>query len=242
MSVSAEALRELHGILRQLSDAQGRLDRGPKKVKASESNVKRLDEEHAKAKEVLKRLQLTSSEQELQLKEREGRILDLRGKMNSCSSNKEYQALVEQIAADEQASNVLSDEILEFFETVNAQQEVVNAAEANVQTAKQELESLKGKVSAEHATLVSEVTRLTAELSKAESNLPSEIKANYERMARASGEDAMAPVEGEVCGGCYQTLTPNMLNELALSRIVFCKSCGRLLYMPEDTAPESAAE
>lgn len=241
MSVTAESLRRLHGILRQLADAQGRLDRGPKKVKASELNVERLEEEHGKAKEELQRLQLKSSEQELQLKEREGRILDLKGKMNSCSNNKEYQALVEQIAADEQASSVLSDEILEFFETVNTQQEVVNAAEENVQTAKQELESLKGKVSGEHANLVSEVARLSAELSKAESTLPSDIKPNYERMARATGEDAMAPVEGEVCGGCYQTLTPNMLNELALSRIVFCKSCGRLLYMPEDTSPDSAA-
>jgi predicted nucleic acid-binding Zn-ribbon protein len=47
----------------------------------------------------------------------------------------------------------------------------------------------------------------------------------------------MAQVEGESCGGCYQNLTTNMINDLLMSRVVFCKVCGRLLYLPEDRSP-----
>ena len=58
----------------------------------------------------------------------------------------------------------------------------------------------------------------------------------YDRVATARGEAALAQVDGEVCGSCYQTLTTQMMNVLYLSKPLFCKSCGALLYLPEDTS------
>jgi predicted nucleic acid-binding Zn-ribbon protein len=52
-------------------------------------------------------------------------------------------------------------------------------------------------------------------------------------MAKVHGEDALAPLDDEVCGGCFQRCTPQMINELSLSKIVFCKNCGCILYLPE---------
>ena len=49
--------------------------------------------------------------------------------------------------------------------------------------------------------------------------------------------DGMAQVDGEHCGGCYQTLTANTMNSLYIDKIVFCQVCGRLLYLPEDRTP-----
>ena len=74
---------------------------------------------------------------------------------------------------------------------------------------------------------------MQAELKVAEANLPVDIKGNYDRVAKVRGEEALAEVDGKVCGGCYQMLTSNMMNELYMSRPVFCKSCGALLYLPE---------
>ena len=51
----------------------------------------------------------------------------------------------------------------------------------------------------------------------------------------------MAEVEGGSCGGCYQQLTSNMVNEINMGRVVLCKSCGRVLYLPEDTRPGKKA-
>lgn len=34
--------------------------------------------------------------------------------------------------------------------------------------------------------------------------------------------------------GCGQNITLNMQNELRLARLVFCKSCGRIVYLPGD--------
>ena len=62
--------------------------------------------------------------------------------------------------------------------------------------------------------------------------LPGDIKADYERVVRSKGADSLALVDDGVCTGCGQQITLNMQNELQLSKLVFCKSCGRLLYLP----------
>ena len=65
--------------------------------------------------------------------------------------------------------------------------------------------------------LGSELRRVTAELTQAERCLPADFKIDYDRISRARGEDALAQVEGETCGGCYQMLTAQTINDLLLS-------------------------
>ena len=56
---------------------------------------------------------MTGDRKQLDLKASELRIADWKVKLNTCSSNKEYQTMNEQIAAAEMAGSVLADEILE---------------------------------------------------------------------------------------------------------------------------------
>ncbi len=122
MSVTASALREIHRIHRQITDLRGRLDRGPRQVRATELHLQDLEKKRVEGKELFKQTRMSSDDKQLQLRQREDRIKDLQVKLNSCSSNREYQALKEQIAADEQANSVLSDEILESLESLDEQQ------------------------------------------------------------------------------------------------------------------------
>jgi predicted nucleic acid-binding Zn-ribbon protein len=234
MNVDAGALRELHRIHRQVTDLRQRLDQGPKQVKASEGNLKRFEDDAARLKEAVKQVKLGAAQKELQLKERENRIRDLRIKLNACGTNREYQALMEQIAADEKANSVLSDEILEMLEKVEMQQAQAAEAGSKVAKTREELDKTRARVADEQRALEVELARASSELKRVETTLPADLRKDFDRIAKARGEDAMAQVEGEVCGGCYQTLTPQMLNQLALGQAVFCKSCGRLLYLPED--------
>jgi hypothetical protein len=237
MSSTANALRELHRIHRQLTDLRSRLERGPKQIKGGEANVQKLAAELEQVKEAFKKARIQSDEKQLQLRAREDRLAQIKVKLNAASSNREYQAFLEQIAADKQANSVLSDEILEGLEEIEELQAKLNAAETKLQRAKTELEKVRNRVSSERDGLESELARVTNELKLAETNLPGDFKANYQRIARLRGEDALAPVDGETCGSCFQMITPQMMNDLMMSKPVFCKSCGCLLYLPEDTSP-----
>ncbi len=233
MTVTAEALRELHRIHRQLADLRSRLERGPRQIKAGEASVRKLEAEVQQAKEALQRARVTADEKQLLLKSREDRIEDLRGKLNSANSNVEFQAFKDQIAADEQANLVMQDEVFEALEKIDELNSALQATNESLATVQDETAKIRSRVEGEQDMLNSELQRVQAELVEAEKNLPADIKADYERMAKARGEDALAKVEGDVCGGCYQTLTTQMMNLLYLSRAVFCPSCGAMMYLAE---------
>jgi hypothetical protein len=233
MSVTAAALRELHHIHQRLADLRDRLERGPKQVRAREANVKQLETKLAEARERAKQMQMALDRKQLDLKSGEQKVMDLRVKLNGANSNREYQAFLEQIAAAEMAGSVLSDEILEGMEKVDELHLATKEAEKNLASGKQEMDKAKQAVASSAATVRTDIAQLETELVDAEKGLPADLKADYERVVRSKGADSLAAADDGVCVGCGQQITLNMENELRLSKLVFCKSCGRLLYLPE---------
>ena len=145
MSVTAGVLRELHRIHRQLSDLRERLDRGPKQIKARETNIARLEAELAQLKADVKTARVATDQRQLLLKSGESKILDLKAKLNAANSNREYQALKDQIAADEMANSVLADEILEAMEKIDAFAPLVADAEHKLAKGREELSKSQGQ-------------------------------------------------------------------------------------------------
>ena len=233
MATLTELLRTLHRIHGQLADLQDRLQRGPRQVRAAEANVKKSEADVAAAKDAFKQAKIASDEKQLQLRQREAKLKDFEAKLFAAQSNKEYQLLKDQIAADKQANSVLADEILEALDKLDGLTAAIKTAEGNLAKLKDEMGHARQRVAQQQQGLETELARVTAELHTSEKQLDPELRPNYERLARSMGAEAMAPVEGECCGGCSQTLTPQTINALRLDKPVFCKSCGRLLYMPE---------
>jgi predicted nucleic acid-binding Zn-ribbon protein len=234
MTKTVDALRTLHRIHRQMADLKDRLERGPRQVRAGHQAVERTEHELTTAKETYKRTRMESDGQQLQLKQREAKIDDLQRKLNECNSNAEFKILKDQIAAEKQANAVLEDEILDKLERLDELQHKTHEAEQRLVKTREELQKTQQRVEGEHGKLQSELERVKAELQQTEASLPTDFKADYDRIVRARGEEAMAPVDGETCGGCNTILTPQVMNELYLSKMVFCKACGCLLYLPED--------
>ena len=241
MPATTNVLRDLHRIHQQLGDLRDRLERGPKQIKARETNITRLEAELAQIKANTKAARVTADQKQLLLKSGEGKILDLKGKLNQASSNREYQALRDQIAADEMANSVHADEILEALEKIDEMAVAVTEAEQKVAKGKEELAKVRQQMAEQHDSLAEDVHRLEAELKEAEGLLPDDFREAYHRIVKGKGSDAMAQVENGCCTGCYQQITSNMHNNLLMQRIVFCQgSCGRLLYLPEDRSPGTA--
>jgi predicted nucleic acid-binding Zn-ribbon protein len=234
MTISPNALRELHRLHQQVADLKGRLARGPRQVQLGQQTVQRNEKQLADVKEAWKKTRMESDDQQVQLKEREAKIENLQRKLNECKENKEYKILKEQIAAERQANSVLEDEILDKLEKIDQLEEQVRKGEALLAKAVEELEKTQQSVSGKQGMLESELARVTAELEQAEAELPADFKQDYDRLIRAHGARGLAPIDGESCTGCSTVLTPQTMNELYLAKPVFCKFCGCLLYLPED--------
>ena len=236
MNVSAEVLRELHRIHRQLTDLKDRLQKGPAQVRIGHQAVEHTEKELAAAKDAAKHTRMEADEKQLTLREREAKVADLQRKLNEAQSNAEFKALKDQIAADKAANAVLEDEILDRLEKLDEHHQHVRDAETKLARVREELQKAEERVAKEQTTLHDDLARLKNELKHAEAALPPDFRAEYERIVKARGEASLAPVDGESCGGCNTMLTTQIINQLYLSKPIFCKSCGCLLYLPEGRA------
>jgi predicted nucleic acid-binding Zn-ribbon protein len=234
LTISPLLLGTLHRIHRQRNDLQGRLRQGPKQVQAGAANVAAAKTALADAKEAYKLSRVAVDQQQLQLKSRETRVLDLKVKLNQAQNNREYQAIKEQIAADEQANSVLSDEILEALEGLDQHQATIKRLQEELVKKESDQQGLEKQVAERHQLLTADLQRADAELAEAEAQLPPEMKREYQRIIAGRGEDALAPVDGECCGGCFQTLNPQVMNRLHMKQLVPCPACGALLYLGEE--------
>ena len=236
-NVRLDVLRTLHRIHRQLNDLKERLDRGPKQTHATEANVKRCEEALVRLRDDLKTIRKGADQKQLQLKSNEDKIKDLKRKLNTATSNREYQILKEQIAADEMANSVLEDEIIEILEQSDTFQPKIAEQEAAVAAAKDKSASVHVEVQKQEPLILGDIQRLEDELKRCEVELPPVIRDVYQRMVRQKGEDALAEVVDGCCGGCNQQVPINIQAEIRMSHPSFCRTCGRLLYLPEDPAP-----
>ena len=234
MTITVGVLRELHRVHLQLTDLRERLDRGPRQIQARRQGIAALEAELAEEQQSHQKVRMLADNKQLDLKTSENKVLDLKTKLNTCSTNKEYQALLDQIAAAEMAGSVLSDEILESLEQIDELAGQVGEQEKKITAVRIELEEVVSRVAEQSESIREDIERLEVDLETAESALQGDVRVNYDRIVRAKGGDALAPMDGGYCSGCSQQLTTNIQANLTMGKPIFCPTCGRLLYMPED--------
>lgn len=226
------AIANLHRLHLALQEVQEQLQRGPRQIRAREQLLLHADAEVTAKKDQLKQLRGSSDRKSLDLKTNESKIADLKAKLNQATSNKEFDILKGQIEADTVANSVLQDEILELYDKVDRTQTEIKEAEAKAAKAKEEVQRFTRQFEADSAGLQARRAELTNEIRRSESGLTGEVAERYRRLVEAHGADAMAPAEGGICGNCRVQVTPQYRVLLNSGNVVFCGSCGRLLYSP----------
>lgn len=239
MSLDYELLRVLHHKLKLQTEYRSQIARGPRKIKLAQATELDLLKELESAKETLLKSRMLADEKQLQLNERESKIETLKGKRNACESNREYQLLNDQIAADEQASSVLSDEILELLDRIDGLEASVQTAKANYAKAQEETKNSVGKIEQELVIQRAELAAVEEEIAACEEKLPLEIKNDYRRQVNSKHDNALAFSDKDTCGNCHQRLNPQTVSDLVTQKPVFCKGCGSLMYISSTSTANS---
>jgi uncharacterized protein len=232
-TVSLDVLRTLHRIHKQLTDLKDRRDRGPRQIRAGEASIQQREDELNRLREELKVMRKNIDQQQLQMKSNEQKIRDLDTKLNQAASNREYQVLKDQIAADKMANSVLEDEIIEMMVQVDGFQPKIAEAEKVLKTTQEKVAASRKSVEEQAGLIERDIVRLEGELQKFEGELPEDIRETYKRTVRQRGEDALAEVMDGACGGCNQQVPLNVQANIRLLQPSFCRTCGRLLYFAE---------
>lgn len=231
MSVDYGLLRTTHRLLKQITDLNDRINRGPKKIKLVENNEANFLAALSAAKELVTKTKMAADAKQLTLSEREAKIVELKIRLNTCDTNKEFQLIKERIAADEQANSVLQDEILEMLERIDGLVAELETAKTNHAKSQAETKKVTDATLLELDALNSELDRVSQTLIENEKQLPAELMREYRLKVKGLGEDALGETDTHTCGNCHQSLTTQTVADLMMKRVVFCQGCGCVMYV-----------
>jgi predicted nucleic acid-binding Zn-ribbon protein len=242
------ALVKLFKAEQKLREAQARLESAARHVRIQERRTNELAEKLKLAQKELKENQAKAAELDLELQSRDAAIERLRTQQQTAKNNKEYQAFLIEINTGKVDRNKIEDDAMKLLETVERAQN-----EAGIM--QQQLEAEQAKLATLHAESGDTIKRLTADVDAlrpardaAFEATPLKAQDAFNRIVDRFEGEALAPLEKPdrrreeyLCGGCNMSLVADVYNKLhSRDDLVYCPSCRRMLYIPDDLPPETA--
>jgi uncharacterized protein len=242
------ALVKLYRADQKVRAAEARLEDASRNVRLQQRRVAETADRHKAATARLREQQSAAGQLELDLKTREAHIERLRIQQQTAKNNKEYQAFLLEINTEKLDKTKVEDEALLLMEQVEKltaeQKEIVAALET--ETAK--LEKIKSEIGGKLTSLQAEIDALKPAREAAGADVPAKALDAYTRLADRFDGEAMSALskpdrrrEEYLCSSCNLSLVTDIYNKLhSRDDLVFCPSCFRILFIPDDLPPELA--
>src|SRR4051812_4577015 len=242
------ALVKLYQADQRLREAQGRLDATTKNVRIQERRVKDLTERIHTAQSQLKERQAHAGALDLDLRARDQHIEKLRTQQQQAKTNKEYQAFLVEINTGKVDRNKVEEDALKVLGEVEQLQAELKELHAQLEGEKAKLATMQGEIGAKTADVQAEINRLQPERDAAAAAVPKKALEAFDRLADRFDGEAMAPIfkpdrrlEEYACSSCNMDLVRDVYNKLhSRDELVFCPSCRRILYIPDELPVETA--
>lgn len=242
------ALVNLFRADQALRQAQERLDAANKNVRIQERRVNELSEKLRLGQTSLLENKARAGQVELDVASREAHIEKLRSQQANTKNNKEYQAFLVEINTSKLDKAKLEEEQIKAMEAVEKIQGEVAILQAQVETERGKLDVMKGQIGDTVKRLEAEVNALKPTRDAAAAAAPARGREAFERLAERNDGDALSAVckpdrrrEEYLCTECNMELVRDIYNKLhTRDEIIFCPSCARILYIPEDFTPAMA--
>ena len=233
MTSTAELMREVHRLRRFARDLQEQIDRAPKQLQIQKAKLARQEDAVRENNDAIKKLKVAVHEKEVTLKTTHAQIAKHQAQLNAAASKKEYDALQTEIAGDRAKCATLEEESLTALAESEERAAKIAELDKAAKTAKEELARFEKDSAARLASLKTQLGETQARLKEVEATVPANVRPKYDRIVKGKGADAFAEVKEQSCGACRTEITAQQYNELLTGAFVECKSCGRILYLPE---------
>jgi len=229
----SKVLSEIHRLRRHLRDLHAEVERLPRLLKAHQAKVAKSELTVKEAHDALKHLKVQNHDKEVNIKATSQLLTKYERQLNEMTTPKEIDAKHKEIASSKELIAKLEEEVLAGMAKVDERAGHIPALELALKKAKEEFAVFDKESKSRQTHLTGELKAVESELKQRESELPLVVKGTYERVVKAHGADALAPVAKNSCGHCHTSVTSQNVNELHQGRTLVCNSCGRMLYPTE---------
>ena len=210
----------------------------PKQIEAIQAAV-------AEAKKVVDTVKVRLDAARKELRAREKDLDDIaakrsksEGRLYEVKTNVEYSAVLTEIENIKAQKAQTEEEILALMERQESLVAEIREAESRLRGREEQGKRDEGVIRAKLAAVETELGGVRAERATVAGGLPRNVLTDYERILKARGGLAIAPVAASaICGGCRVTIRPQAIQELKqATTLLHCESCGRYLYWQEPPA------
>jgi predicted nucleic acid-binding Zn-ribbon protein len=242
------ALVKLFRADQALREAQERLDAATKNVRIQERKTHDLAEKLKLSQAKHKELLAKSGAMDLDMRTRDAHIEKLRTQQQSAKNNKEYQAFLVEINTEKVDRSKVEEDAMKVLEESEKVGKEVAEQNTMLESERGKLNHMKSQMSDTIAKLQGEIDQLKAPREEAGAALPKKAREVFDRLADHHEGEAMSAImkpdrrkEEYVCSACMMDLVTDVYNRLhTRDEMVFCPSCRRILYIPDELPPELA--
>ncbi|MBI4972179.1 MAG: hypothetical protein HZC17_10205 [Candidatus Omnitrophica bacterium] len=195
-----------------------------KEFEGKKSHFNLLEEEIIKTK-------LGVKDKELELGKKDGEIAKLDGQLAQMKTNKEYTAMLEQIAGIKADKGMLEEKILLDWDNVEKLNKEKEEEKKRLAGDEMKANQQKKVLEEDGRRAEEKIRQLKEERINILTPVTHEIKDLYEKILAKREGVALVKIDGENCGGCQFLLRPQIINEVRLQEnITLCERCTRILY------------
>lgn len=220
-------LQKIDNQFRELEISMGTL---PQELERLEKEESELSGGRGQSEVRLKELELDLSKRGKRHDELKAKVAALQERLFATQTNQEYEAVTREIdwhqdalAENEQAMQSameLQEELTQHL--ADSETRSVDLAETLVRMRDQYVEHNKAT-----ASRVDELQGLRDGIA---AQVPKPLLAHYERIRKAKDGRGVVSVHRASCGGCFQTLPPQKINQVRrMDDLTLCEICGRIL-------------
>lgn len=196
-----------------------------------ESKKARLHELEEKEKEI----QVKRKDDELELQAKEDDITKANAQLSEIKTNKEYTAKISEIENIKADKSQIEEKILiSYDEMEGLTAEIDDEKKVLAEEEKKYLDKKK-EVDNEVLQIKDRIKVLEGQRNQIVPNIDKDQVSLYEKILKHKEGQAIVPVQGSTCGGCYMNVTPQQINAIKMhEELVQCEMCNRILYIEED--------
>ena len=204
----------------------------PAEVQALEDELAKLEAKVARIQEAIESNNLVIEQSKASKAEHDADIDKYTRQLEDISNSREYDSIHKELENTILLSQIDSKNIDEARQKIEDYKKALEDLDNSITISNQDLDAKKEELEKIVGGTADEEAKLREHRESFAAKLDARTLSAYDRI-RASVHNHLAVVpvyNGNACGGCFNTITPQMLVDIASGgKLVICEHCGRII-------------
>ena len=240
--IAPQTVEQKLALLFQLQETDSKIDeiqrlRGelPLEVKDLEDELEGLETRNAKSKEDIAQKEKDIATKKEEIKDAQAQVKKYEQQQMEVRNNREYEAITKEAEFQKLNIELFEKRIREYSNDVENRKVMLENLQAKYNERKLDLEAKRNELDSIISETKAEEDQLKADTENISRNIEERLLTAYKRLRKnAHNGVAVATVERDACGGCFNKIPPQrQLDIKSHKKIIVCEYCGRILVDKE---------